>query len=79
MSKTLVTLKPGQRAYIAKITATDSLRQRLYDLGLTPGTLVELIKFAPFGDPLEIRLRNYQLTLRVSEANFVLIEEPSRA
>lgn len=79
MSKTLVTLKPGQSAYIAKIIATDSLRQRLYDLGLTPGTLVELIKFAPFGDPLEIRLRNYQLTLRVSEADLVLIEEPARA
>jgi Fe2+ transport system protein FeoA len=79
MRKTLVDLKPGQSAAIAKIIATDSLRQRLYDLGLTPGTQVELIKFAPFGDPLEIRLRNYQLTLRVSEANFVIIEEPIHA
>lgn len=75
MNKTLANLKPGQSAFIKRISATDSLRQRLYDLGLTPGTHVELIKFAPFGDPLEIRVRHYQLTLRVSEAAFVLIED----
>ncbi|HKM02619.1 MAG TPA: ferrous iron transport protein A [Bacilli bacterium] len=73
--KTISSLKPGQKACITIITATDSLRQRLFDLGLTPGTLVEMVKFAPLGDPLEIKLRGYRLTLRKSEANFAIIEE----
>lgn len=76
---TLATLKPSQSATIVLIEAEHSLRQRLYDLGLTPGTVVTLIKYAPFGDPLEIRLRGYQLTLRKAEAQFVMIEDIKHA
>ncbi len=73
--KTLATLKPGQKGQIAIITAKDSLRQRLFDLGLTPGTEVSVIKFAPLGDPIEISLRGYKLTLRKAEANHVVLTE----
>lgn len=77
--KTLATIKPGEIGLITQITAPNSLRQRLYDLGLTPGTKIELIKFAPLGDPLEITLRGYKLTLRKNEAVFVLLEESDHA
>lgn len=77
--KTLATIKPGETGLITQITAPNSLRQRLYDLGLTPGAKIELIKFAPLGDPLEIALRGYKLTLRKNEAVFVLLEESDHA
>lgn len=77
--RTLANLKAGERGIIRVISAENSLRQRLYDLGLTPGTTIELIKFAPLGDPLEITLRGYRLTLRKSEAFFVVLKEDSHA
>lgn len=77
--RTLANLKAGERGTIRVISAENSLRQRLYDLGLTPGTTIELIKFAPLGDPLEITLRGYRLTLRKSEALFVVLKEDSHA
>lgn len=77
--KTLATLKPKETGLITHITAPDSLRQRLYDLGLTPGTKIELLKFAPLGDPLEISLRGYKLTLRKNEAAFVFLEDVTNA
>jgi len=73
--RTLATLKPGDKGTIINVTAPNSLRQRLYDLGLTPGTEVDLVKFAPLGDPIEIKLRGYRLTLRKNEAIFVILEE----
>ena len=66
---TLDELKPGQDAYIAAVKCEEpSLRKHILDMGLTPGTEVTMVKAAPLGDPLELRLRGYALTLRKADA-----------
>lgn len=65
---TLDQLKIGESATISTVGAEGSLRGHLLDMGLIPGTVVTLIKFAPMGDPIEIRLHDYELTLRVDDA-----------
>ncbi len=61
-------LRAGERARIAAIQGSDALVQRLLEMGLLEGEEVEVVGFAPLGDPLEIRLRDYRLSLRRSEA-----------
>jgi ferrous iron transport protein A len=61
-------LNTGQRARIESITGSDALVQRLLEMGLLEGDELEVIGFAPLGDPMEIRLRDYRLSLRRSEA-----------
>lgn len=63
----------GALGTIIKVNGEGKLRRRLFDMGLTPGAEVFLRKRAPLGDPLEITLRGYELTLRKSEADFVEI------
>ena len=65
---TLNELKIGDSAVITVVGGEDALRCRLLDMGLTPRTVVTLQKRAPMGDPLEIRVRGYELTLRVEDA-----------
>ena len=65
---TLDQLRPGQRARIDCMAGTDGLAQRLYEMGLFEGEEVEVVGFAPLGDPMEIRLRDYRLSLRRTEA-----------
>lgn len=69
----LTCLAPGQAAIVAEITAPEETRTRLLELGLVAGTPVELVRFAPLGDPVEIRLRGSHLTLRRQEAEFVRV------
>ncbi len=65
----LDTLEIGKDAVVASVTSDDqALRQHILDMGLTPGTEVTMMKYAPMGDPLEIRLRGYELTLRKDDA-----------
>ena len=66
--KTLKDLKVGESASVVRLNSTGATRRRLLDMGLTPGTEVTLRKVAPMGDPIEIRVRGYELTLRVEEA-----------
>ena len=62
-------LEIGKDAVIASVSSDDaSLRQHILDMGLTPGTEVTMMKYAPMGDPMEIRLRGYELTLRRADA-----------
>jgi ferrous iron transport protein B len=77
MSKdTLNNLKKGQDAIIESINCSDKiLRNHILDMGLTPGVEVTLIKAAPFGDPLEFRLRGYELTLRKDTAAKIKIKD----
>ena len=63
----------GDSAYIEAIHADGALKRRLMDMGLTKNTKVQLQKVAPLGDPLEIKLRGYDLTLRKSEASLVSV------
>jgi ferrous iron transport protein A len=61
-------LKVGQRARIEALRGNDAILQRLLEMGLLEGEEIEVLAFAPLGDPVEIRLRDYRLSLRRSEA-----------
>ena len=61
-------LRPGQRGRIVALQGGDALTQRLMEMGLLEGDEVELVGFAPLGDPVEVRLGDYRLSLRRSEA-----------
>jgi len=58
----------GQRARVTRLEGSDAIVQRLFEMGLLEGEELEVIGFAPLGDPIEIRLRDYRLSLRRSEA-----------
>jgi ferrous iron transport protein A len=66
-------LQVGQRARIDGLVGDDALVQRLLEMGLLDGEEVEVVGFAPLGDPMDIRLRDYRLSLRRSEAARVLV------
>jgi Fe2+ transport system protein FeoA len=61
-------LAPGQRAVVRAVAGNDALGQRLMEMGLLEGEEIEVLGFAPFGDPIEIRLGDYRLSLRRQEA-----------
>ena len=65
---TLKDLKPGQSAVVVSIGGEGALRQHFLDMGLIPGTDVTLVKYAPMGDPMELMLHGYELTLRLDDA-----------
>lgn len=67
-------LQSGQRGRVGGIDGDDPLVQRLMEMGLFEGEEVEVLGFAPLGDPMEIRLRDYRLSLRRSEAARVQVE-----
>jgi len=68
---TLAELAPGDRASILGISTKTSLRRRLFELGLTPGVELEVVRRAPLGDPMEIFVRGYRLSLRGGDASAV--------
>ena len=74
MAMTLNELKIGSSAVITAVGGDGALRCRLLDMGLAPRTRVTLQKVAPMGDPIEIRVRGYELTLRVEEAKKIEVE-----
>lgn len=74
MAMTLDELKIGSSAVITAVGGDGALRCRLLDMGLIPHTRVTLQKVAPMGDPIEIRVRSYELTLRVEEAKKIEVE-----
>ncbi len=71
--KTLNQAKIGSKHCITSIIGSGALRQRILDMGLTRGTNIEIIKVAPLGDPMELRLRGYELSLRKAEAEQIHI------
>ena len=71
---TLNTVLIGTSGTIVKVNGEGRVRRRLFDMGLTPGAEVFLRKKAPLGDPLEITLRGYELSLRKDEAQYVEIK-----
>ena len=78
--KTLDKLKIGKKAIISSVNSMDkALRSRILDMGLTPGADVEMIKTAPMGDPLEIRVRGYELTIRKADASNIEIKNLSES
>lgn len=75
MQLTLKMLQPNERARVISIGTVGPIRRRLLDMGITPGTEVMMRKVAPLGDPIEINLRGYELSLRKAEADQVIIEK----
>ena len=71
---TLNELKIGDSAAITAVGGEGALRCRLLDMGLTPRTLVTLRKVAPMGDPIEIHVRGYELTLREEDARQITVD-----
>ena len=72
---TLNELKPGKSAVVLAVNGDGALRRRLLDMGLTPKTRLFMRKVAPLGDPMEIKLRGYELTLRLEDAPKIDIME----
>ena len=76
--RSLDTLSPGESGVVVKIAAiSPRVRQRLLEMGLTKGTSVKVIRLAPLGDPLEISIRGYRLSLRRDEAESIILEHQS--
>ena len=71
---TLDQLPIGKQARIVSVGGEGALRRRLLDMGLTPHTQVMVRKVAPMGDPIEIRLRGYELTIRKEDASEIEVE-----
>lgn len=72
---TLAELSVGASARIKTVGGEGALRRRLLDMGLTPGTTVMVRKIAPMGDPIELYLRGYELTLRLDDAREITLCE----
>ena len=70
----LTTLSVGTTATVVEITLPPDSRPRLMEMGLLVGSKVQLVRFAPMGDPVEIKVRGYNLTLRKSEAEQILVK-----
>jgi ferrous iron transport protein A len=70
----LTSVTVGTKATVTEIRVSPAGRSRLMEMGLLVGTPVELVRFAPLGDPVEIKVRGYNLTLRKSEAEQILVQ-----
>ena len=76
---TLRDLQMGESAVITTVGGRGALRQHFLDMGMIPGVQVTLVKYAPMGDPMELRLHGYELTLRLADAEQIEIEEVQKA
>ncbi|MBI5725174.1 MAG: DtxR family transcriptional regulator [Planctomycetes bacterium] len=74
MSISLKDLKPGQKSRIVKVGAHGGINKRIAEMGMTRGTLIEIERVAPLGDPIEIKVKGYHLSLRKEEAEGILVE-----
>ena len=74
MQTTLKTLKPGQSAVVRTVGGEGALRQHFLDMGVIPGAEVTVVKLAPLGDPMELRIHGYELTLRLADAEKILVD-----
>lgn len=74
MEKYLNQMQIGEKGVVKKVVAEGKIKRRLYDMGVTSGASLVVKKFAPMGDPIEVTIRGYELSLRRSEAETVLME-----
>ena len=72
---TLKDLKPGQKGKVLRIKARGEMNKRIVEMGITPGSVVEMERVAPLGDPVDIKVKGYHLSLRKDEAEGIEIEE----
>ena len=74
LNMTLKELKPGDRARVTRINCQGTLKRRIMDMGVTKGVELLVRKLAPLGDPMEINLRGYELTIRKQECEAIEVE-----
>lgn len=72
--QSLKEIKCGQTVTVSKINGTGAIKQRIMDMGITKGTEIFVRKVAPLGDPVEITVRGYELSLRKADAEMVLVQ-----
>lgn len=73
MEKTVNDLRIGERAIVTGLGCSGALRRRIIDMGITPGAVIIMRKAAPMGDPLELNVRGYELSIRRSEAKEIRV------
>ena len=71
---TLRDLKPGQQGKVTSISTTGAMKRRIMDMGVTPGVEIRVVKVAPLGDPVEVNVRGYELSLRKDEATQIQVQ-----
>lgn len=71
---TLGELKPGQQGTVISVGSAGALKRRIMDMGITPGVEIKVVKIAPLGDPIEITVRGYELSLRKVEAQQIQMQ-----
>ena len=72
--KKLKDMKPGESGLIVTLHGSGNVKHRLIDMGLVHGTKIHVMKYAPLGDPVEIKVKNFELALRNSEAGMIDVE-----
>ncbi len=72
--RTLAQLSPGDRGKVTRVAGDPEAARRLMEMGLMRGTAIEVVRVAPLGDPLEVRVRGFMLTLRRAEAEHIEVE-----
>ena len=72
--KKLKDMKPGESCLIVTLNGSGNVKHRLIDMGLVHGTKIHVMKYAPLGDPVEIKVKNFELALRNSEAGMIDVE-----
>lgn len=76
-STTLAGLPIGRGARVTAVGGTGRITRRLMEMGVIPGVEIEVVKMAPFGDPMEVRVRGYSLAMRRSEADAIEVSIPT--
>lgn len=71
---TLAEMKPGEFGVVTKVNGTGNIKYRLIDMGVVKGSRVQVIKYAPMGDPIEIKVKGFTLALRKNEAAMIEVE-----
>lgn len=74
MSKTLKQVKCGETVTVQKLQGEGPIKRRIMDMGITKGTSIFVRKVAPLGDPVEVTVRGYELSLRKADADMILVE-----
>ena len=74
MLKTVDRLRPGEKGVGTGLVSTGAVRRHIIDMGITPGAVIVMRKTAPMGDPIEINVRGYELSIRKSEAQNIRVE-----
>ena len=71
---TAANLIPGEKANIVKVSGEARLKRRLLDMGVVRGSVIQMVRHAPLGDPIDVKIKGYHLSLRKSEARHITIK-----